>query len=132
MDSEPINQNTQLPRRFVVLLHRQKAAHHFDLMIDAGQKLATWKMADPPETARDAPQRCLRLPDHRRRYLDYEGPISQNRGEVTRHDAGDCVVHAQSKTCWEVTFHGHRLIGRVHIEAADQSGETWLLRFATA
>lgn len=32
-----------------------------------------------------------RLPDHRSQYLDYEGPISGNRGEVRRLLAGTCT-----------------------------------------
>lgn len=32
------------------------------------------------------------LPDHRRRYLDYEGPISGNRGRVQRVASGSCVL----------------------------------------
>jgi len=40
---------------------------------------------DPPITA---PTPIVRTPDHRAMYLDYEGPISGNRGTVRRVDAG--------------------------------------------
>ncbi len=32
---------------------------------------------------------AVRLPDHRLAYLDYEGPVSNNRGEVCRCDGGE-------------------------------------------
>jgi hypothetical protein len=50
--------------------------------------------ASPLETFRcprwpvEAGDRLDRLPDHRRVYLDYEGPISGGRGEVVRVEAG--------------------------------------------
>lgn len=119
-------------RRFVVLRHEQDGHHHFDLMIDTGPALATWKMPEPPETTRAVPQDCLRLPDHRRRYLDYQGPLSENRGEVTRHDDGHCIVHACSPVCWEITFYGRELRGRVRLERAAQSSNDWSLRLASA
>lgn len=119
-------------RRFVVLRHEQNGRHHFDLMIDAGPTLATWKMSEAPETTQDAPQECRRLPDHRLRYLDYEGPISKNRGEVTRHDKGHCIVHTCSAACWNVTFSGCKLRGRARLERTAQSDNDWTLRLATA
>lgn len=118
-------------RRFVVLRHEQDGHHHFDLMIDTGAALATWKMSEPPETIRVSPLDCVRLPDHRRRYLDYEGPLTENRGEVTRHDAGYCIVHACSAACWEVTFCGGEFRGRVLLERTAQS-DNWSLRVASA
>ena len=36
------------------------------------------------------------LPDHRLAYLDYEGPISGDRGSVTRWDRGTYDVEHQS------------------------------------
>lgn len=132
MNKISTGRQSQERRRFVVLRHEQDGHRHFDLMIDIGPALATWKMSEPPETTRTAPQNCLRLPDHRRRYLDYQGPLAGNRGEVTRHDHGHCIVHTCSAKCWEVTFRGRELHGRVRLERTTQSGNDWSLRLASA
>ena len=132
MSQTSTDHESQERRRFVVLRHEQDGHHHFDLMIDNGPALATWKMSEPPETTLAAPQDCLRLPDHRRHYLDYQGPLTGNRGEVTRHDDGHCIVHTCSVACWEVTFRGRELRSRVRLERRTQSGDDWSLRLAPA
>ena len=98
--------------RFVVLQHTDRYGAHFDLMIDQGDYLATWKCPRPPEEAGAEGQSCMRIADHRRVYLDYEGAVSGSRGHVARHDAGVCVVCSRRDDQWEVEFHGERLAGR--------------------
>ena len=73
--------------RFVVLEHDYPDVH-WDLMLESGEKLEAWSL--PPHTLPLGAFRCLakRLPDHRSRYLDYEGEISDGRGSVQRIDAG--------------------------------------------
>ena len=95
--------------RFVVLQHRQPAAQidierrrflsddrldpsasedvHFDLMLETGSELLTWALAAIPNQNGDWP--AIALPLHRVEYLEYEGPVSGGRGDVTRMMAGD-------------------------------------------
>jgi hypothetical protein len=55
-------------------------------MLETGPALRTWRLAAPPSArARVAAEP---LADHRLVYLDYEGPVSGNRGTVRRWDAG--------------------------------------------
>ena len=114
--------------RFVVLFHTQRQGDHFDLMIDDGSWLATWKTREAPETACDGEMDCLRIGDHRRIYLDYEGPVSGDRGDVKQHDAGQCVIHVKSQHRWDVTFEGKRLKGQFTLAKDHRSRETWRLR----
>lgn len=51
----------------------------------------TWRAIDWPPVAGDE---LIRLADHRSAYLDYEGPVSDNRGRVRRIAAGACDVAA--------------------------------------
>src|SRR5687767_7893471 len=69
--------------RFVVLHHTGVPMPHFDLMFETGPggPLATWRSADWPV---NSPAVVERLADHRRKYLDYEGPVSGDRGRVSR------------------------------------------------
>jgi len=74
--------------RFVILTHDHPFPH-WDLMLEQAGSLRTWRLLREP----DAPGPIVAepLPDHRLEYLDYEGPVSRNRGTVCRWDAGDYV-----------------------------------------
>ena len=74
---------------FVILAHRGCGADHVDLMLDTGDVLRTWQVEVAPfELAAGQVAAAKLLPDHRRVYLDYEGPISRGRGHVHRVMAG--------------------------------------------
>jgi hypothetical protein len=51
-----------------------------------GSRLATWRSAVWPLA--EIQTELISLPDHRRGYLDYEGPVSGDRGTVRRVQAG--------------------------------------------
>jgi hypothetical protein len=79
------------PLRYVVLRHSDVDEPHFDLMFETmpGSMLATWRSEQwPIETATP----LIRLRDHRRIYLDYEGDLSGQRGSVMRMAEGSCEV----------------------------------------
>lgn len=111
---------------FVVLHHADRQGAHYDLMIDRGEHLATWKSSQPPEEAQASPLTCQRIGDHRRMYLEYEGPVSGDRGTVRRHDSGSCEVRVQAVDRWHIQFHGERLIG--DYELARMADGSWELR----
>jgi DNA polymerase Ligase (LigD) len=71
--------------RFVILQHDHPSLH-WDLMLEAGPALRTWRLAAPPATGQAVPAEPSF--DHRLVYLDYEGPVSGGRGSVVRWDAG--------------------------------------------
>ncbi len=96
---------------FVVLYHEIASGNHYDLMIDSGDALATWRVDQPPEIALIRPVPCVRIADHRKVYLDYEGPVSGDRGRVTRYDRGQCRLVLMAKDRWIVRLEGERLSG---------------------
>jgi hypothetical protein len=77
--------------RFVILLHEMPAncsrATHYDLMLEHGPMLRTWALERIPGVGETVS--AQRLDDHRPVYLDYEGDISADRGQVRRVDQGD-------------------------------------------
>jgi hypothetical protein len=88
-------------QRFVLLRHDCPPAFgkpsHWDLMLERDGALMTWNLPTLPEAWQaaagnrsDVPIELTaeRLADHRIAYLDYEGPVSGNRGRVARHDFG--------------------------------------------
>src|SRR5688572_25246484 len=71
------------PLRYVVLWHHGIDEPHFDLMFETspGSRLATWRARQWPLRTRVTIEH---IADHRREYLDYEGPLSGDRGAVNR------------------------------------------------
>lgn len=83
--------DAQLPLRFAVLHHTGVVPDHYDLLIETSPlaplrafRAESWPLG--PDAILES------LPDHRRIYLDYEGPISAGRGEVARIAAGTCTI----------------------------------------
>jgi hypothetical protein len=72
--------------RFVILEH-DHPSRHWDLMLEDGPVLRTWRLAAFPQAGRTLAAEASF--DHRPFYLDYEGPVSGDRGTVTRWDGGD-------------------------------------------
>ncbi len=95
---------------YVLLHHTGQAAvpDHFDLLVDfpatPGGRLLTWRLLTPPESWLHRPPTALRLPDHRRLYLTYEGPISGDRGHVRRVAAGMAKLLAATSTTLTLTL----------------------------
>ena len=78
--------------RHVVLRPTLRWNPHFDLMLQPAPDamLLTWCITEYPETW--PPENAQRLPDHRPAYMTYEGPVSNNRGEVKRIARGEALV----------------------------------------
>ena len=76
------------PLRYVVLRHEDVPEPHFDLMFESesGGDLATWR--SPVWPLQDQ-TKLVHLGEHRRAYLEFEGPISGGRGQVRRVAAGN-------------------------------------------
>jgi hypothetical protein len=73
----------------VLLLHEGHGVTHVDLLIERDDgPLMTFRapvgLSVLLEDGQDAKFDAERLPEHRRVYLDYEGPVSNNRGSVRR------------------------------------------------
>jgi hypothetical protein len=71
--------------RFVILEH-DWPTRHWDLLLEAGEVLKAWRLFDEPKIEKNIP--AERNADHRLVYLDYEGPVSGDRGSVKRWAVG--------------------------------------------
>jgi hypothetical protein len=96
--------------RFAILIH-DYPHRHWDLLLEqeGQEKLRTWRLGKPPTVGEMIPAEAL--PDHRRMYLDYEGPLSGGRGEVKQWDAGVYEPLSQSATEIKLRFAGQRIQG---------------------
>jgi hypothetical protein len=114
--------------RFVLLRHETPTGYvrpsHWDLMFETGAALRTWALEQLPTDG--AAVLAEELPAHRLAYLDYEGPVSGDRGEVRREDAG--LYELLHETADEFTA---RMMGRQWqgiVSLVRHAEETWELR----
>ncbi len=88
--------------RYVVLHHRPFSAGvvHFDWMFENGESLLTWATDSLPSRTSASTVPANKLPDHRAVYLTYEGPLSDNRGDVSQVEKGYCkAICIQADHC---------------------------------
>jgi hypothetical protein len=121
---------------YVVQEHHEGRVCHWDLMlhrpVDTSEAddrvLATWAMEVQPTGGNLArPISGRPLPDHRRAYLSYEGPIrGGERGWCQIVDRGTFELREFSDTAWRVIFEGEHLRGEYILEKS--VGENvWML-----
>jgi DNA polymerase Ligase (LigD) len=120
--------------RFVVLEHDHPELH-WDFMLEHAGALKTWRLTEfPPPLGQKL--RAQALADHRLLYLNYEGPVSGNRGQVIRREQGtyDIVPPSDESAGREfnkdsllLTISGSRLCGSVCLERLE--GNVWHLAF---
>ena len=119
--------------RFVVLHHDFPAGHarrpHWDLMLEWGHALRTWAVASEPGGALEIDAQAL--PDHRLAYLEYEGPISGDRGSVTQWDAGEYHLESHRDEELKVQLRGRRLCGELALRRESES-HFWRVSFSAA
>lgn len=100
--------------RFVVLEHDWPTLH-WDFLLEAGPVLRAWRLREEPGAGRIVPAEGNA--DHRRLYLDYEGPVAGNRGTVRRWDAGEFDWLNDEPDRVDVELRGTRLRGRAVLSA---------------
>ena len=105
--------------RFAVLTHDHPRLH-WDLLLEDGPACRTWRLGAEPSPAAATP--AEQIADHRLVYLAYEGPVSGNRGNVTRWDVGEFEWIADSADRIELNLAGTKLRGRYLLR---QSGDGW-------
>jgi hypothetical protein len=120
--------------RFVILRHDMPAGAsrptHWDLLLERDGVLRAWALADEPSPGVETS--ALALADHRLIYLDYEGPISGERGSVVRFDRGEYQTIEERDDLLVVELAGDKLAGRVRLmkDPNDADGDQrWIARF---
>lgn len=98
--------------RFVVLEHVWKGTH-WDFLLEAGPVLRSWALDEP--IVEDRLLDARGLPDHRALYLDYEGPISGDRGVVRRWDWGTYEARTWEDDRIVVQLMGTECVGVVEL-----------------
>jgi hypothetical protein len=118
--------------RYVVLRHdppnENTRAVHWDFMIETGAALRTWALDAEPAAGKTI--RAKSLADHRLVYLDYEGPISGDRGTVSKWDSGSFEILAETPTELQLRLSGGRWTGTVKISQDAADSQRWTFVFS--
>lgn len=91
--------------RYAILTHDWPHLH-WDFMLEQAGVLKTWRLDFEPVSNKWIT--ATPLPDHRIEYLNYEGPVSGNRGEVTQWDAGTYAISSKFPRETWVLLSGNR------------------------
>ena len=121
-------------QQYVILRHDFPEVH-WDLMLEEAGVLKTWRLPEPPamDPASDETSLDLiaeSLPDHRLVYLEYEGPVSGERGTVTRWDKGSFTLLEKKEGLYVALMTGEELAGRVTLRQRDQENQ-WDLNYTS-
>ncbi len=116
-----------MPDRYVILHHRLDDGEHWDLMLEQGDVLLTWQLLRLPIDPSNYPVPARRIGDHRRAYLDYEGPLTGNRGVVRRVDSGSLDSIEDTAQGLRIVLSGMRLNGSFVLR---QQAQDWTFEAA--
>ncbi len=108
-----------------MLIHDSPRGLHYDLLLESGDVLKTWALPSIPAPGDDI--ECEALPDHRLIYLEYEGPISGNRGTVTRWDQGTFSVTTWTDDEIALLLAGEKLAGQIELRLMPDQCGRWRL-----
>ena len=135
--------------RFVLLYHDCPPSYerqsHWDFMLESGDVLRTWALGELPrdwtavheltvKTHANCPPLALanlvpalQLKDHRREYLQLEGPLSGDRGSVIRIAAGTYHDELEAPDEWQVRLASEDLPALIRLFRTEADGEQWML-----
>ena len=99
-------------KKFVVQRHeRQNEPTHWDLMLESGGILETYRVGEPPEQWGSNPIEAVRIFDHPLKFLTYQGIVNEGKGSVKIADSGTYNVLSQNKTLLTLEIAGATLKG---------------------
>jgi hypothetical protein len=137
--------------RFVLLYHdcppSYARASHWDFMLESNDVLCTWALEllprdwqavhartagiypDCPPLSSANQVSVERLGEHRRDYLQFEGPLSGDRGSVARMATGTYEKEVEMPDRWQVVMAGTELLGLVTLARSETDDSRWTLEY---
>jgi hypothetical protein len=116
--------------RYAILEHQQAQQVHWDFFIERDDVLQAWRLDELPRPNTAVP--CSSAPDHRLVYLDYEGPLTGDRGKVIRWDWGEYQLRLDTPTEVVLAVAGQRLCGLLRLERNSPAESQWRLTYRPA
>jgi hypothetical protein len=98
-------------RKFVIQKHTTADSIHWDLMLESGNTLLTWRLDKNPAEI-DSPSKTVKIFDHPLKFLTYEGPVNKGKGRVRIADTGICQILQENNENIELNMSGRILKGK--------------------
>jgi hypothetical protein len=111
--------------RFVVQEHTTPDGVHWDLMLEKGEVLTTFRLEQPPEAASTGTVRATKIFDHPLKFLTYEGPVQKGTGKVRIVERGTCDVSVEGEDVITLRLYGTVLQGDFTLAGIE--GTSWQL-----
>ncbi len=97
--------------RFVVQEHTTPDGVHWDLMLEKGDVLTTFRLGQPPAAVLSGTVPATKIFDHPLKFLTYEGPVQKGTGKVRIVERGTCDVSVEAEDVIALRLHGTILQG---------------------
>lgn len=110
--------------RFSILIHDYPFLH-WDFLLEGDATCRTWRLLNCPDFAGEIVAESLA--DHRLMYLEYEGPVSGNRGQVRQWDTGTYEWRQDDGDAVQVDIAGGQIQGRINLRRIADHTWTWSL-----
>ena len=113
-------------KRFVIQKHTRAGGIHWDLMLEAGDVLETYRVTLPPAKLVQLSSEstiAVKIGDHPHKFLTYEGPVNQGKGQVTMADRGEYEVLDKGPALKKLCFKGTILKGNFTL--TQTAGNKW-------
>lgn len=114
--------------KFVIHEHTQSGQTHWDLMLERGNVLQTWRLDKAPYENPDiilAEKIC----DHDKKFLSYDGPVNNGLGNVKMIDVGIFQIIQESESRIQFNLSGKNLSGEFILKQMNK--EQWRLSVHT-
>ena len=99
--------HTGIPKERSDRSEQSDHSEHFDLLLQlpTQEKILTWQIRSHPDTWPTTPPLATRIQDHRPIYMTYEGPLSQDRGQVTHLAHGTATLLTATESTLQIELH---------------------------
>jgi len=111
--------------RFVVQEHTTPDGVHWDLMLERGEVLTTFRLEQPPAAVSTGTVRATKIFDHPLKFLTYEGPVQKGTGKVRIVERGTCDTPLEGEDVITLRLRGTILQGDFTLTRRD--GTSWQL-----
>ncbi len=108
--------------RFVVQEHTTLDGVHWDLMLEKGEVLTTFRLEQSPEAASTGTTRATKIFDHPLKFLTYEGPVQKGTGQVRIVERGTYEVPVEGEDVVALRLRGTILRGDFTLTRAKEKG----------
>ena len=112
-------ENMEPVKRFVIQKHTKAGEVHWDLMLETGKVLQTYRLQLPPEKLPQQTSVALKIFDHPVKFLTYQGSVNKGKGTVEIAETGTYQMLNANERRQELLLEGKFLKGKfilTHIE----------------